>query len=288
VIKKAMSPTIGSAVSQGAQELQQADVLEPRREAGSLLAYRLGRDRSFVIAHADDELATEEFAAFKSLVKRRARGEPLQYITGHQEFFKLDFEVTPDVLIPRPETELIVETALELLQHERAPYFADIGTGSGCIAISVLHELPEARAVALDVSSAALGVAQRNASRHDVENRLELVESDLFSAIEPNGSFRLIVSNPPYVSIDELEMIQREVSYEPRTALAAGSDGLAVLRRLLDEARPFLQSGGYFVFEIGFGQDQAVKRLIDQRIWKLIDVRADLQSTPRAFVLQAK
>lgn len=268
--------------------MQNAAVAEPRREAGSLLAHVIGRDRSFVIAHADDALTVEGRAAFRSLIERRASGEPLQYITGHQEFFKLDFEVTPDVLIPRPETELIVEASLELLQNDTEPYFADIGTGSGCIAISMLHELPAARAIAADMSPTALRVVQRNAERHGVADRLELLESDCFSALDARGSFSLIASNPPYVSDDELKSVQREVRHEPRAALAAGSDGLSVIRRLLREARPFLRSGGHFVFEVGFGQSAAVEHLIDRRVWKLLEIRTDLQRIPRTFVLQGK
>jgi release factor glutamine methyltransferase len=288
VIKKPMSTSIGKAVLEGTQRLQDAAVAEPRREAGSLLAHVIGRDRSFVIARGDDALTVEGRVAFRTLIERRAAGEPLQYITGHQEFFKLDFEVTPDVLIPRPETELIIEASLELLQDDPEPYLADIGTGSGCIAISMLHELPAARAIATDMSPTALRVAQRNAERHGVADRLELLESDCFSALDVRGSFSLIASNPPYVSDDELKSVQREVSYEPRAALAAGSDGLSVIRRLLREARPFLRLGGHFVFEVGFGQSEAVEHLIDRRVWKLIEIRTDLQRIPRTFVLRGK
>jgi release factor glutamine methyltransferase len=289
VSKKPTSPSglsIGGAIREGAQRLDEAAVAEPRHEAGSLLAHVLGRDRSFIISHADESLTREQRADFAILVERRARGEPLQYIIAQQEFFKLDFEVTSDVLIPRPETELIVETALELLQNDLEPYFADIGTGSGCIAISVLHDLVGAHALATDVSPAALRVAQRNATRHNVTDRLMLLESDCFSALDPNELFSLITSNPPYVSEDELKSVQREVRFEPRAALAAGSDGLSVIRRLLREARPFLRAGGYFVFEIGFGQSEAVEQLVDSGVWKLLEIRKDLQSIPRTFVLQ--
>ena len=280
--------SISSALHEGARRLREADVVEPRREAGSLLAHVLGRDRSFIVAHADDFLTAEQSKALQGLVERRAGGEPVQYITAHQEFFKLDFEVTPDVLIPRPETELIVETALELLKDDPAPVFADIGTGSGCIGISLLRELHGARAIATDISPAALSVAQRNAERHGVADRLDLLESDCFSALDANASFTLIASNPPYVSEDELKTVPREVRYEPRAALAAGSDGLSVIRRLLSEAPPFLRPGGYFVFEIGFGQREAVEQLVDRRVWKLLEIREDLQSIPRTFVLQGK
>jgi release factor glutamine methyltransferase len=278
--------SIGGAIRAGAQRLDEAAVAEPRREAGSLLAHVLGRDRTFLVAHADELLTGEQCKALQSLVERRASGEPFQYLTAHQEFFKLDFEVTSDVLIPRPETELIVETALELLQDSPAPYFADIGTGSGCIAISMLQDLPGARAIATDVSPAALRVAQRNSERHGVKDRLVLLESDCFSALDPNAPFNLIASNPPYVAEDELQTVQREVSYEPRAALAAGPDGLSVIRRLVREARPFVRAGGYFVFEIGFGQSEAVEQLVDRGVWKLHEIREDLQGIPRTFVLQ--
>jgi release factor glutamine methyltransferase len=288
VIKKPRKTSIGNAVLAGAQQLQEKSIVEPRREAGSLVAHLLGRDRSFVIAHANDTLSHDEWEALQSLIERRAAGEPLQYITGHQEFFKLDFEVTPDVLIPRPETELIVETALELLRDDPQPYFADIGTGSGCIAISVLHELPQARAIATDISQPALRIARRNAERHGVMDRMELRQSDCFSALDAGQTFSLITSNPPYVTDNELESVQREVRYEPLLALAAGSDGLATIRRLLQEARPYLRSGGYLVFEMGWGQSTAVEELIDQSIWKTLKVRKDLQGIPRTFVLKGK
>ncbi|HMJ26132.1 MAG TPA: peptide chain release factor N(5)-glutamine methyltransferase [Pyrinomonadaceae bacterium] len=286
-----MTFSIADAIKEGAQQLRAAGVAEGQRDAALLLAHLLDRDRTFIIAHAGDALNHEQFEFFQSLIERRAVGEPLQYITGHQEFFKLDFEVTPAVLIPRPETELIVETALELLPDDRAARIADIGTGSGCLAISLLHERPAARAVAIDVSPAALRIAQRNANRHGVADRLDLLGSDTLSALDAaqvEWRFDLIVSNPPYVSEDEMKTLQREVNHEPRTALAAGADGLSIIRRLLHEARPFLRSGGHLVFEIGFGQSGAVEQLIDPRVWKLLEIRKDLQGIPRTFVLQKK
>ena len=286
--KKPANFSIANAIVEGAQRLREAVVPEARRHAGSLLAHVLGRDRSFLIAHVDSAVTEEEFRAFQSLIERRAGGEPMQYITGHQEFFKLDFEVTPAVLIPRPETELIVEIALDLLRDDSQPVLADIGTGSGCIAISMLHEMGAARAVATDVSVAALAVAQRNAERHHVTDRLELLESDCFSAMDAIGSFSLIASNPPYVADDELKDVQTEVRYEPRAAPAGGPDGLSFIRRRLLQARRFLRSGGQFVFEIGFGQSEAVEQLIDRHVWKLLEIRRDLQQIPRTFVLQGQ
>ena len=281
-----MTISIANATTLGAQLLDAAGVREPRMEAGSLLAHVLGRDRTFIIAHAEDKLTDEQIGSFRGFVGQRTQGEPLQYITGRQEFFKLEFEVTPAVLIPRPETEVIVETARDLLRDEAQPFVADIGAGSGCIAISLLNELPEARALAADISPAALRVARRNAERHGVVDRLSLLESDCFSALEPAGQFRLIASNPPYVSDNERNAMQREVLYEPAAALFAGPDGLAVIRRLLRDAPLFLQRNGYLLFEIGFGQHEAVKNLIDRDVWKLLEIREDLQHIPRTVVLQ--
>jgi len=281
-----MTISIAEATILGAQVLEAAGVEAALMEASSLLAHVLGRDRTFIIAHAENALTDEQVGLFRRFVRRRAQGEPLQYITGRQEFFTLEFEVTPDVLIPRPETEIVVETACQLLRDEARPFIADIGAGSGCIAISLLNELSEARAVATDISPAALRVARRNAERHGVVNRLTLLESDCFSALVPAGQFSLIASNPPYVSDNELNTMQREVVYEPRPALFAGPDGLAVIRRLLRDAPLFLQRDGYLVLEIGFGQHEAVKNLIDRDVWKLLEIREDLQCIPRTVVLQ--
>jgi release factor glutamine methyltransferase len=281
-----MTLSIERTIQEGAKILQDAVVDESRREAVSLLAHVLGRDRSFLIAHSDESLPDEQYQTFKSLITRRSQGEPLQYLTGHREFFKLDFEVSPDVLIPRPETELIVEAAIELCKAEPAPVIADIGTGSGCIAISLLHELGNAVAVGADISVAALHLAQRNAERHGVQERLTLVQSDCFAAVPDTKPFSLIASNPPYVSDEEIEHLGREVRFEPRAALAGGPDGLSVIRRLLSEARRFIRPQGYLVFEIGFGQSEAVEQLIERPVWKLLEIRKDLQGIPRTFVLQ--
>jgi len=255
-----MSISIASAIAEGAEALR--------------------------AAHTHDQLMGDQLESFRAFVGRRSRGEPLQYITGHQEFFKLDFEVDRNVLIPRPETELVVEVSLELLRETAAPLIADVGTGSGCIAISLLHELPSARGVAGDISSAALAVAQRNAARHGVTNRLDLVESDCFSRINRGEGFSLIASNPPYVSDVELTTLSREVQAEPQLALAGGPDGLSVIRRLLAQAHEYLHTRGHFVFEIGFGQSEAVRKLIDLQNWELIEMRNDLQGITRTVVLQ--
>ena len=282
--------SIAEALLEATQILRRAGVPELRREAASLLAHALGRDRTFLITHAEEEVSAEALTLFRSLVERRSRGEPLQYITGHTEFFKLDFEVTPDVLIPRPETELLVETALDLLEGMDAPLLCDVGTGSGCIIISILHERYEAQGVGLDISGAALEVARRNARQYGVEGRLSLILSDCFEAFdETETCFDMIVSNPPYVAEDALEGLQREVrDFEPRAALTPGGDGLRVIRRLLQDAPARLQRGGHLLMEIGFDQHEAVGGLIDPQAWELLGIHPDLQGIPRTVALRKK
>ena len=285
-------PTIAEAIREAADALRAGGVREARREAGSLLAHSLGRDRAYLFTHDDERLTVETAARFRAFVSRRAAGEPLQYITGRQEFYGLDFEVTPDVLIPRPETELLVETALELMKGTEAPRFCDIGTGSGCISVALLHERRDARGVGADISPAALRVAARNAERHGVSDRLELRESDCFDAWRGDDEatrrrFHVVVSNPPYVAEADLEGLQREVrEHEPRVALTPGGDGLSVVRRLVSESPRHLEPGGHLLFEIGFNQHEQVACLIEARVWALLDIHRDLQGIPRTVALR--
>lgn len=284
-----MTTSIRTAITEGAFSLSAAGINEARRDAMSLMSYVLKRDRAFLIAHSEDELSDKQLKIFRLLVARRTSREPLQYITGHQEFFNLEFDVTPNVLVPRPETEILVEAALEVLRSDDAPFIADIGTGSGCIAVSLLHEIPAARAMATDLSINALRVAQRNARRHHVDDRLALVQADGFPVTESGWEFSLIVSNPPYVTESEFAGLQPEVrDYEPRSALVSGADGLLHIRDLLRDAPDHLRQGGHFIFEIGLGQRDAVERIVEKELWSSIEVRTDLQGIPRSVVLQKR
>jgi release factor glutamine methyltransferase len=283
-----MNVSIATAIKAATEELRAHGVNEARLDAALLLSHALGCDRSFLIAHDDLALSPEQSQTFAAFVARRAAGEPLQYITGHQEFFKLDFEVTSDVLIPRPETELIVETALELFPDNTDFTFADVGTGSGCIAISILHERQLARATAIDESARALKVAAKNARRHQVINRMRMVQADLFRGLPEPEVFDLIVSNPPYVPDGDLSALQREVRREPRSALAGGIDGLDLIRRLLEETPRRLSAGGYLIFEFGIDQDEAIRARVVGDIWELVEMRRDLQQIPRTIILRRK
>ena len=283
--------SIRDLLAEVSQALASAGVPEARREAMSLVEYVSAHDRTFLITHPEAALAPSDVGRLREVVERRAAGEPLQYITGHQEFYGLDFEVTPDVLIPRPETELLIETALELIDGESEPTFiCDIGTGSGCIPIAILHERPGARAIGLDISTKALEVAARNARRLGVHERLTLIASDCFAALEAESlRFTLIVSNPPYVAEDALAGLQREVrDHEPRVALTPGADGLRIIARLLVDSPRFLKVGGHLLMEIGFDQHEAVRELIDPQVWQLLDIHKDLQGIPRTVALRKK
>jgi len=277
--------SIAEALREASRMLENGGVPEARREAGSLLSFVLGKDRTFLISHAEDPVDDDSLDQLRKFVERRAAGEPLPYITGVQDFYGREFRVTPDVLIPRPETELLVEAALEV---SGGGFICDVGTGSGCIAVTLLCELPGARAVAVDKSPAALEIAKLNAVKQSVADRAVFVESDCFDALDEH-QFDLIVSNPPYVSESHLAGLQREVrDHEPLVALSPGPDGLSVIRRLLTEAPAYLKPNGHLLMEIGFDQGEKVRNLIDESVWSLLEVRPDLQCIPRIVVLRKR
>jgi release factor glutamine methyltransferase len=258
-------------------ELRNQGIATPRLDAEALLAHTLATDRAHLFMRLSSLLTHAEQEAFQRNLERRARREPLAYITGEREFWSRNFRVAPDVLIPRPETEVLVETTLRLvaqstvgdpqspIPNPQSPIrVVDVGTGSGCIAISLAKELPATELWAIDVSETALAIALANARRHDVEKRIRFLQSDLFSAISENEqSFDLIVSNPPYVVHSDLAVLQPEVrDWEPREALDGGKDGLGFYRRLVKESLAYLRPGGWLVMELGAGQGPAVTRLI--------------------------
>ena len=276
--------SIAESLRHGETILANAGVAEPRREAISLLALALNKDKTFIYAHPDKSLSTDERQLLESYLKRRANREPLQYISGFQEFYGLEFNVTTDVLIPRPETEMVVEHAVRILDSKGAGSFCEVGVGSGCIAVSILVQAHSANAVGLDVSRAALKVAQLNAEKHGVTERLVLMESDTFDSLT-GERFDLIVSNPPYVPDDDIEGLQAEVrNFEPKAALAGGPDGLSIIGRIVDAAPRFLKEKGHLVLEIGFDQSEKVAAIFDPAVWYQPDFFPDLQGIPRMLV----
>jgi release factor glutamine methyltransferase len=221
-------------------------------------------------------------ARFASALGRRAAREPVAFITGSREFWGLDFEVSPDVLIPRPETELIVEAVCARRNKEAAGTIADVGTGSGCLAVALAREFPRASVLAVDLSQAALDVAGRNAARHEVSDRISFLRGDLLNAL--GSPVDVIVSNPPYVP-SAVQLSPEIVRFEPALALYAGPDGLSVIRQLIASAREHLAPGGLFVMEFGLGQDDEVRALALAAGWRDISTVSDLQGIPRIAIM---
>lgn len=294
--------TLRQALEWARRRLEHAGVEEPRRTASTLLAHVLHKDDLYILTRPEEPLSEAAWEDFTHIVERRARGEPLPYITGHREFFGLDFLVTPDVLIPRPETELIVEAVLERATTADR-LLIDVGTGSGCLAVTLAVHLPWMRVLALDISEAALAVARHNAERHGVRERIEFLKSDLFSALEAAGQptrsrerggtqpvpprADFIVANPPYISESELPTLPREVrDYEPRIALIAGPDAADVQRRLFAQSPKFLRPGGYLICEMGYGQYPSLLEHLDAHVWEVVEVKRDLQGIERTLVLR--
>ena len=276
-------PNISETLKKAAEILHRSEIADPRREANSLLAYALEKDRSFLIAHPDYELSVEEESRFRDFLHRRAMREPLQYIRGKQEFYNLIFTVTPDVLIPRPETELIVEAAIEILDEKENPVICEVGVGSGCISIAILHEIKTSVAIGLEISEKALEIARINAENNKVSDRIELKISDVFEALKEE-KFDLIVSNPPYVPSEDFAELQTEVrDFEPRMALTDGKNGLSIIEKIIIEAPKFLKSGGYLLIEIGFNQSNKVRETFDMNLWRAIEFLPDLQGIPRTL-----
>ncbi len=226
-----------------------------RADAEVLLAHVLGVERVQLYVHFDKPLNKSELAAYREAVRRRASREPTQYITGRQEFWSLDLEVNSSVLVPRPETELLVMRALELLESP-SPRLLDLGTGSGAVAIALAHERPDIQVIAADISMRAIEVARRNAARHGTADRISYVASDLFGAFSESAQFDMIVSNPPYIGDDELLELPPEIAaHEPMGALKGGGiDGLGIIRSIIRAAPRFLKPRGWLLMEIGVGQ----------------------------------
>lgn len=283
--------SVRTALREAMGRLEAAKVPSHTLAAELLLMHGMKCDRAWLYSHPEAAIDDKALQGFFELVAQRAQGIPTQYLTGKQEFWGLEFEVTRAVLIPRPETEHLVEVAIERLgEHSQGDHLriADVGTGSGCIAVALAHEFKSAEILATDISSAALEVARRNAERHGISERIHFMQCDLLEPAATDGKrFDLIVSNPPYVARRDESQLQREVrEHEPCEALFAGMDGIEIYTRLIAEASNCLRSEGALAVEVGYGASERVRDLFDCAEWKDIRVTNDLAGIPR--VISAK
>jgi release factor glutamine methyltransferase len=294
---------IRNALRHAIARLNAAAVPSSALSAELLLMHTLGRDRTWLYTHSDEALESSAAEKYFGLIARRVAGEPTQYLIGKQEFWGLEFEVTPAVLIPRPETEHVIEVALERMGKEKRSEslrIADVGTGSGCIAVALAKEFPKAEIVATDISQSAIEVAQRNAVRHKVADRIQFIETDLMaecfhqSPITNHQSrpfhapFALIVSNPPYVAGNDANTLQREVhDHEPHIALFGGPTGTEIYARLIEQAGSLLTPNGHLVLELGYGASEHVREMLESRkIWTNIAITNDLAEIPRVLAAE--
>jgi release factor glutamine methyltransferase len=276
--------TIREALDEATSQLVQSGMQSPRRDAELLLLHIAKLSRAELIAHPERVLSAEESSQFQAAIARRKLSEPIQYITGEREFYGLRFLVTPDVLIPRPETEHLVEAALNLVPAAEPFQIIDVGTGSGAIAIALAVARPQASIFALDISPAALEVAKTNAAAHAVGSRIVFRESDLLAGVTAE-SCDMVVSNPPYIADHERESLDLEVAqYEPASALFAGPTGLEIYQRLIPQAAQALRRGGWLLMETGEGQDSQLRLLLEG--WSNVSFVADLQGIPRICIAQ--
>ena len=288
-----------AALREGIAQLEREKIPSAGLAAELLLMHVIAQDRAWIYAHPEAELDAAQREKYFSLIARRASGEPTQHLTGHQEFWGLDFEVTRDVLIPRPETEHVIEVSLERLGIKNEPgaprrnakfRIADVGAGSGCIAVALAHELPSASIVATDISAAALEIAQRNATRHGVSDRIEFAECNLLDPFfhqSPATShqspfFDLIASNPPYIGRWEESGLAREVrEHEPEAALYGGETGTEIYAPLITQAAALLKPGGLLVLELGHTSALHVAKLLASSEWTSVVITNDLAGIPR-------
>jgi release factor glutamine methyltransferase len=309
---------IRAALKEGMAQLRAAQIPSHTLATELLLMHGLGRDRAWIYSHPEESLDPATTQKFLALIARRAAGEPVQYLTGKQEFWGLEFEVTPAVLIPRPETEHVMEVALARLGERGlkihldtgAPreklHVADVGTGSGCLAVALAWELPHAELFATDISALALEVARRNAGRHGVAGRVHFMHCDLLTGLanadlrsagaqhavptstQSAAPFDLIVSNPPYIARDEAAQLQREVrDHEPDAALFGGPTGVEMYQRLIDQARELLRDRGILVLELGYDSAEHVRKIFDaQAAWTKVAITLDLAGIPRVLAAE--
>lgn len=280
--------TISRQLSIATEQLEKAGIENARLDAEVLLAYVLNSRRLALYVQIAKVLTAEQITRYKNLIKRRAERIPVAYLTGHKEFMGLNFAVTPDVLIPRPDTEVLAQGVIEHLQEfNRNLKLADLGVGSGAICVSILKYVENITAAAVDISKHALEIAKFNAQKFNVDDRIKFYEGNLFEPLE-GQIFDVIVSNPPYVATEEFKNLQPEIEEEPKSALDGGSDGLNFYRKIIEAAPKFLTDDGFLAMEIGYKQSDAVQNLLRENNFKYIQVWKDLAGIERVLAAWKK
>ncbi|MBI4854185.1 MAG: peptide chain release factor N(5)-glutamine methyltransferase [Acidobacteria bacterium] len=283
--------SIKDLLAQATEKLQKANIKDARHNATLLLMDLLNCNKAYLLAHNKDILSSEIAEHYQRFIERRSKGEPPQYILGYQEFYGRKFTVNPNVLIPRPETELMIELVIKLVKELNIlqPKILDVGTGSGSIAITLACELPLSQITAIDISPRALKVAHENASKHQVIDRINWVYSDLVKELSSTEEFHFCCANLPYISPSEKNDLAKEVrDYEPELALFAPEEGLALTKKLFNDVVPLIYSGGYLICEIGFGQEKALLESVNLESWQIEETLKDLQGIARTIVLRRK
>lgn len=272
--------SLSEALTLGAQLLHEPANSNSRLEAQLLLAHTIERDRSWLYAWPEVELSRDQELAYFRLLKHRANGIPIAYITGEREFWSLPLKVTEDTLIPRPETETLISTILQLADHDRGISLLDLGTGSGAIAIALASEAPSWSITATDASGKALAVAETNACQLNAAH-INFIQGDWFEPLEKNNKFHIIVSNPPYVAENDVHLQQGDLRYEPPHALSSGADGLLDLRQIISQAPAWLHNNGWLLVEHGMNQGASVRKLFQNTGFREIITKADLEHRDR-------
>jgi len=294
ILPPVVTVTHAEAINNAANLLSTAGITNARLDAEVLLSHIIMKDRVWLITHRDDELDDKHQRDFADVIQRRTRREPLQHIIGNQEFWGLEFIVSSDVLIPRPETEFIIEAALAIVEDRNTPVrIIDLCTGSGCIAVSLAKELTAARIIATDASEKALAIARENTRRHGVSEHIRFLLGDLFEPLEEldiRGQIDIIVSNPPYVQAGDLSTLQPEVrDYEPEMALIAGPGGTEMAKRIIQLAPEYLKKNGALIMEMGLGQAEALTRMVEATgAYGNRELLKDLAGIERVIVVRKK
>lgn len=274
---------ISELLEEAVKNFKAAGIETPRLDGLILMEITLGKGREYIIAHSEDEMQPIEIDKFSELVSRRLKREPISHIVGKRQFYGREFLVSDDVLTPRPETEILIEAALSLFQKDNKINILDLGLGSGCILLTLLAEMPNAKGTGVDISNSALAIAKKNAYNLGIAN-VEFIESDWLKNPALKNEYQLIVSNPPYIPISDAKTLPAELSYEPDAALFGGDDGLECYRMLAEQLSAV--NFNFFVLEIGIGQERDIEKIFDKYRIKLKEIIADLAGIPRVMIFQ--